>query len=75
MTKRTPICIGISTEEKSVENTHEIMTIPEAAAFLRIGENTLRGLIKYGKVPAFKVGGQWRLLRSDVLDHLTGGGA
>ena len=45
------------------------MDIKEAAEYLHIKVWTLYRLAKRGKVPAIKVGGQWRFKR-DVLDAM-----
>lgn len=45
----------------------EVMTLREAAAYLKIGESTLRHLARSGKVYSFKVGGQRRYLRSRLV--------
>jgi len=39
---------------------NEIMDIRNAAKFLHINERTLYRLVKDGKIPGIKVGGQWR---------------
>lgn len=47
----------------------DIMDISEAATYLNIKKGTLYRLAKNGKVPAAKIGGQWRFKR-DRLDEL-----
>lgn len=42
------------------------MTTSELEDFLRIDRTTIYHLLKEGKLPGFKVGGQWRFLRQDV---------
>jgi len=56
--------------------TPEIMDISEAASYLNIKKGTLYRLAKLGKVPAVKIGGQWRFKRErlDELFRLGGGG-
>lgn len=44
----------------------DILTIPEVAELLRIAEKTVYTLAQKGKLPAFKVGGQWRFSRSSI---------
>lgn len=45
----------------------EVFTTSEAAAFLRICEKTLRSLLASSNPPPrFRVGRQWRFLRSDL---------
>ncbi len=46
----------------------EIMTIPEVAEYLRLGESTVYRLVRDGELPAFRVGGKWRFHRKR-LEH------
>jgi excisionase family DNA binding protein len=48
----------------------ELLTIPEAAARLKVHSNTVRRLIKAGELKASKVGRQWRIQASE-LERLT----
>ena len=48
--------------------TDEILTLKEVAEYLGVHEMTVYKLIKSSKIPAIKLGGQWRFKR-DVLDH------
>ena len=45
----------------------EIMSIKEVAEYLGIHEITIYKLANEGRLPGFKVGGQWRF-QKDVLD-------
>jgi excisionase family DNA binding protein len=45
-----------------------IMTIKEVARYLSLHELTVRRLAREGKIPAFKIGRQWRV-KKDILDH------
>ncbi len=45
----------------------QIMTPKEAAKYLGLHLITIYRLIKKGKLPGFKVGGQWRF-KKDILD-------
>ena len=47
--------------------TGGIMTIREVAGYLGLHEMTVYKLTREGRVPAAKIGGQWRFKR-DVLD-------
>ena len=51
----------------------EILTIPELAALLKIAEKTVYGLAQRGKLPAFKVGGQWRFSRIAIEEWIQTG--
>lgn len=43
-----------------------ILTIKEVAEYLKVNERTVYRLAGAKKIPAFKVGGTWRFLRSDI---------
>ncbi len=45
-----------------------IMTLEEAAKYLKIAKPTLYRLLEDGKIPAFKVGNQWRFTR-DLINQ------
>jgi len=53
--------------------SHEIPTLRQAADMLQLNEDTLRVLARHRKVPAMKVGRQWRfdegLLRDWVRER------
>jgi excisionase family DNA binding protein len=57
----------IMTDPKAV--VEGIMDIQEAADYLHIKKWTLYRLVKRGRVPGVKIGGQWRF-KKDVLDKL-----
>jgi excisionase family DNA binding protein len=46
----------------------QIMTPKDAAKYLSLHLITVYRLVKKGKLPGFKVGGQWRFKR-DLLDE------
>lgn len=48
----------------------EVLTVEEVAEYLRIHPYTLRRLARAGKLPGFKVGGQWRFKKYD-MDKLS----
>jgi excisionase family DNA binding protein len=52
----------------------EVLTLGEAAALLRIGEDELTAAVEAGEVPARSIGGDWRLSRSALLAWLGGDG-
>ena len=50
-----------------MENTDtpiKLLTLSEAASILKISKRTLHRMIQTGQIPALKVGGQWRILKS-----------
>lgn len=50
------------------DNVGQVMTSVEAADYLKMHVKTVCRLAKEGKIPAKKVGSEWRFLRS-VLDN------
>jgi excisionase family DNA binding protein len=55
--------------KKSCAN-ERVLKIKEAAKFLRITTITTYKLVKEGKIPGRKVGGQYRILWSDLMAFL-----
>ncbi|GIV06344.1 MAG: hypothetical protein KatS3mg016_2355 [Fimbriimonadales bacterium] len=49
-------------------NLHPVMTLREAAHYLRLRPTELQVLAENGELPAFKVDGKWRFLKS-ALDE------
>lgn len=52
----------------------EFLTVAEAAALLRIGERTAYKLVRDGRIPAAKVGNQWRIEKGVFETWLAQGG-
>ena len=48
----------------------EIMTLEEVAEYLKIAKPTLYRLLEEGKIPAFKVGNQWRFTKELINQFL-----
>lgn len=42
------------------------LTLDEMATYLKIGKRTLYGLVAKGEIPAFKMGGVWRIRRGEL---------
>ena len=57
-------------KSKKSEARVEVMTLAEAAAFLRVAEEPLRADAAAGRLPAHFVGGEWRFGRSAMLAWL-----
>ncbi len=49
---------------KKTDNPIKLLTLAEAAEILKISKRTLHRMIQNRQIPAFKVGGQWRILES-----------
>lgn len=55
------------------QNVPTIMTVSEAAAYLRVSEQDVLDLIERGKLPAARVGSEYRIARRAVDDYLSEG--
>jgi excisionase family DNA binding protein len=55
--------------EKQLENIR-LLTLSEAAALLQVSTRTLQRMIRQRQLPAFKVGGQWRMRESQLGEWL-----
>jgi excisionase family DNA binding protein len=53
------------------EDTGEIFTLDEVAAYLKVGKRTVYRLAAAKKIPAFKVGGTWRFRRREIDQWIT----
>ena len=49
---------------KKNDTSIRLLTLAEAASILKISKRTLHRMIQNRQIPAFKVGGQWRILES-----------
>jgi excisionase family DNA binding protein len=49
-----------------------VLTLAEAAKFLRVKKSALQKMVDEGRVPARKIGNEWRFLRSALEGWLTG---
>lgn len=60
---------SFSESQSGSDPQHEdILTLPEAAAYLRVEEKGLAEMAEGGNVPARKVAGQWRFSRRGLED-------
>ena len=50
---------------------HQLLTVEEAAAYLRVTPATVYRLLRAGKLPGVRVGRQWRVRRTALDAHLT----
>lgn len=48
----------------------EYLTTEEAAKLLKLHPDTVRRLIREGKLPGIKIGGQYRIRRRDIDEKL-----
>jgi excisionase family DNA binding protein len=51
----------------------ELLTLAEAAAYLRVHRRTMTRLLRQGVVPGVKIGRQWRVRKADLEATVAGG--
>jgi excisionase family DNA binding protein len=54
-----------------VATQHSVMTLREAAAYLRVSPGTLETMAQEGQIPAFLIDGRWRFARNSVDEWLN----
>ena len=52
-------------------NLPEEATVPEAAAYLRVRQETVRRNIRESRLPAFKRGTQWFIRREELVNFAS----
>ena len=52
--------------------TLRLLTLPEAAELLHVSTRTLQRMIRRNELPAFQVGGQWRVRESQLTQWIQG---
>ena len=53
------------------QKPYEIMTLTEAARYIRVSEKTLGERARLGRIPCQKVGREWRFLRQALREWLS----
>jgi hypothetical protein len=59
--------------ELKLERAEDVLTLSEAAAFLRVTEDALSSLAAKDAVPGQKIAGEWRFLKRALADWLRYG--
>src|SRR5437763_973346 len=59
---------GMARRSSQVE--HSVLTPEEVAEFFRVAESAIEEEIRSGKLPAFQIGDEWRILRKDLDQFL-----
>ena len=57
---------------KRINNLPAVCGVRELAAYWGIGKNTAYDLVKFRKIPAVRVGRQYRIRKEAVLEYLEG---
>lgn len=50
----------------------EILTLGEVSKYLKVDEQTIYRLSQQKRIPAFKVGGQWRYKKDAIIQWIDG---
>jgi excisionase family DNA binding protein len=58
--------------ETYLEQPLRLLTLQETAELLQMSQRTVNRMIQGNKLPAFKVGGQWRVRESQLTKWLQG---
>ena len=51
---------------------HDLLTVKETAAYLRLPLSSLYYLVQRGQIPAIQIGGRWRIKKSSLDGHVLG---
>ena len=51
-----------------MQSDHEVLTIKEVCDLLRVHPGTIYKLTREGRIPSFRIGGDWRF-RRDVIER------
>ena len=80
-----PICgeeVYTSQEAQMIENVMvalskidvpkiDVLNLEETARYLRVSNQTVYNMIRDGRIKAYKVGREWRFLRTDILTYMN----
>ena len=54
-----------------MERVNDVLSFRETQELLKIGKNTLLGLIRDKSIEAFKIGARWKILKVSVIEYIT----
>lgn len=66
--------ISAKPAESLLAHENELLTTAEVASYLKLSQRTAWRWCKSGRLPAYKVGHQWRVARQDLeafVEHRT----
>ena len=52
------------------ERVPDILTFTECRQLLKVGKNTLLGLLHDGEIEAFRIGNRWKIPKTAVLEYI-----
>jgi len=59
--------LPMSSDNERIPSPDEVLTIRDLAALLKLAEKTVYSMANGGELPAFKIRGQWRVRREDIV--------
>ncbi len=59
-----------ATRVRDASNAGAVLTLSEAAAYLRVAESHVRHLAETRSLPGRQIGGEWRFLKAGLQDWL-----
>ena len=57
--------------QKSMAIEPEILTVKEVSELLKIHESTVYKMIREGRIPAFRIGSEWRFLKDQIVHWMA----
>ncbi len=63
---------GLNKAASGADPKERLITLKEAAEILELSEEEIRGYVSAGKIPAYKIGGQFLRFKKDQLEALRG---
>lgn len=54
------------------DTQEELLTVQEAATFLRLHYRTVQRMLKEGRLPGRKIGKEWRIHREELVKFARG---
>jgi excisionase family DNA binding protein len=61
----------VTEKQKAATPTGDVLTLEEAATYLKLPESVLEKQLVLGAVPARNIGGHWRILKTALNDWLA----
>jgi excisionase family DNA binding protein len=58
-------------EEDAIMQGDDLLTIEEAAEYLKLSKRTTWRWCRSGRLPAFKIGHQWRISRAELQELIN----
>lgn len=73
MTYSVHRCVILKNQGVSLSPSPKLYTVQEVADALRVHSRTAYRLVKEGKIKGIKVGSQWRIPESALLEYIDSG--